>query len=71
MRKVLFTLKPKLPAYYKIERPFDRKGVFHGFFIACFDDGEKNVQWTAAYVEEVETGIVHKLDTEDFRFVTE
>jgi hypothetical protein len=70
MRKVLVKTK-----VYNREKLGDdivwKPGLFHGFFITYFDDGDKNVQWTAAFVESPETGKVHKLDTDDFRFLTE
>jgi hypothetical protein len=69
MRKVIFTLDRKLPYPGGPKRNFNRQGLFHGFFIDYFDDGDKNVQCTSAYIEDVETGIVHKLDTDDFQFV--
>lgn len=65
MRKVKF----KSTKYDKETRGYPiLEGFFHGFHICAWHDGDKNVQWTAALIEDME-GRMHKVEPDEFRFM--
>jgi hypothetical protein len=65
MRKVKF----KSTKYDKETRSYPViDGLFHGFHICSWHDGDKNVQWTAAIIEDTE-GRMHKVEPDEFRFL--